>query len=103
MIDLACPHHTAAISTKGDSYRLKFRDLGRVPVAAFDEPRPAGVQYTAAAAWGQFLADDRGSKPQPPLPSERATTVACAGVRANGEQAVADLDDPSVQAQLGVT
>jgi DNA replication protein DnaC len=31
-------HHAEVIALKGDSYRLKDRDLGRVPVAAADEP-----------------------------------------------------------------
>ena len=31
-------HHAEVISLKGDSYRLKDRDLGRVPTAATDEP-----------------------------------------------------------------
>jgi DNA replication protein DnaC len=31
-------HHAEVISLKGDSYRLKDRDLGRVPAAATDEP-----------------------------------------------------------------
>jgi DNA replication protein DnaC len=31
-------HHAEVISLKGDSYRLKDRDLGRVPAAATKEP-----------------------------------------------------------------
>jgi DNA replication protein DnaC len=31
-------HHADVIALKGDSYRLKDRDLGRVPTAAADEP-----------------------------------------------------------------
>lgn len=31
-------HHAEVIALKGDSYRLKDRDLGRVPTAAADEP-----------------------------------------------------------------
>jgi DNA replication protein DnaC len=31
-------HHAEVIALKGDSYRLKDRDLGRVPAAATDEP-----------------------------------------------------------------
>jgi DNA replication protein DnaC len=31
-------HHADVIALKGDSYRLKDRDLGRVPAAAADEP-----------------------------------------------------------------
>jgi DNA replication protein DnaC len=31
-------HHAEVIALKGDSYRLKNRDLGRVPTAAADEP-----------------------------------------------------------------
>jgi DNA replication protein DnaC len=31
-------HHAEVIALKGDSYRLKNRDLGRVPPAAADEP-----------------------------------------------------------------
>jgi DNA replication protein DnaC len=31
-------HHAEVISLKGDSYRLKDRDLGRVPAAATDQP-----------------------------------------------------------------
>ena len=31
-------HHAEVISLKGDSYRLKDRDLGRVPAAATEEP-----------------------------------------------------------------
>jgi DNA replication protein DnaC len=30
-------HHADVIAIKGDSYRLKDRDLGRVPTAAADE------------------------------------------------------------------
>jgi len=30
-------HHADVIALKGDSYRLKDRDLGRVPTAAADE------------------------------------------------------------------
>ena len=30
-------HHTEVIALKGDSYRLKDRDLGRVPTATTDE------------------------------------------------------------------
>ena len=30
-------HHAEVIALKGDSYRLKDRDLGRVPAAATDE------------------------------------------------------------------
>src|ERR1700746_978172 len=35
-------HHAEVIALKGDSYRLKDRDLGRVPAAATDEPRTPG-------------------------------------------------------------
>jgi DNA replication protein DnaC len=31
-------HHAEVIALKGDSYRLKNRDLGRVPAATSDEP-----------------------------------------------------------------
>jgi len=31
-------HHAEVIALKGDSYRLKDRDLGRVPSAATDKP-----------------------------------------------------------------
>jgi DNA replication protein DnaC len=31
-------HHAEVISLKGDSYRLKDRNLGRVPAATNDEP-----------------------------------------------------------------
>jgi DNA replication protein DnaC len=31
-------HHAEVISLKGDSYRLKDRDLGRVPAATTEEP-----------------------------------------------------------------
>ncbi len=31
-------HHAEVIALKGDSYRLKDRDLGRVPTPAADEP-----------------------------------------------------------------
>jgi len=30
-------HHAEAVALKGDSYRLKDRDLGRIPTAAADE------------------------------------------------------------------
>jgi len=30
-------HHAAVVALKGDSYRLKDRDLGRVPAATTDE------------------------------------------------------------------
>jgi DNA replication protein DnaC len=31
-------HHAEVVALKGDSYRLKDRDLGRVPAAATEEP-----------------------------------------------------------------
>jgi DNA replication protein DnaC len=31
-------HHAEVIALKGDSYRLRNRDLGRVPAAATEEP-----------------------------------------------------------------
>jgi hypothetical protein len=31
-------HHAEVIVLKGDNYRLKDRDLGRVPAAVTDEP-----------------------------------------------------------------
>ena len=31
-------HHAEVIVLKGDSYRLKDRDLGRIPTTAADEP-----------------------------------------------------------------
>jgi DNA replication protein DnaC len=31
-------HHAGVIVLKGDNYRLKDRDLGRVPAAVTDEP-----------------------------------------------------------------
>jgi IstB-like ATP binding protein len=31
-------HHAEVIALKGDKYRLKDRDLGRLPAAATDEP-----------------------------------------------------------------
>jgi DNA replication protein DnaC len=31
-------HHADVIALKGDSYRLKDRDLGRVPTGPADEP-----------------------------------------------------------------
>jgi DNA replication protein DnaC len=31
-------HHADVIALKGNSYRLKHRDLGRVPTPAADEP-----------------------------------------------------------------
>jgi DNA replication protein DnaC len=31
-------HHAEVIALKGESYRLKDRDLGRVPTGATDEP-----------------------------------------------------------------
>jgi hypothetical protein len=34
-------HHADVVALKGDSYRLKNRDLGRVPAAATNESRPA--------------------------------------------------------------
>jgi DNA replication protein DnaC len=30
-------HHAEVVSLKGDSYRLRNRDLGRVPAATTDE------------------------------------------------------------------
>jgi hypothetical protein len=39
-------HHAEVISLKGDSYRLKDRNLGRVPAATADEPRrPKGSVF----------------------------------------------------------
>ena len=49
-------HHAEVIALKGDSYRLKDRDLGRVPAA--DQPRndqPAGVNFQPPPG-GQFSA-----------------------------------------------
>jgi DNA replication protein DnaC len=31
-------HHAEVVALKGDSYRLRNRELGRVPAAATDEP-----------------------------------------------------------------
>jgi DNA replication protein DnaC len=31
-------HHADVVALKGDSYRLKDRDLGRVPAATSEEP-----------------------------------------------------------------
>jgi DNA replication protein DnaC len=31
-------HHADVIALKGDSYRLKNRDLGRIPAAHTEEP-----------------------------------------------------------------
>lgn len=33
-------HYAEVVALKGDSYRLKDRDLGRVPAATTEEPRP---------------------------------------------------------------
>jgi len=39
-------HHAEVIALKGDSYRLKDRDLGRVPSSATDDKqRPKGVNF----------------------------------------------------------
>jgi hypothetical protein len=45
-------HHAELIALKGDSYRLKNRDLGRVPAAVNEETRDRG---------GQFSTDEGGS------------------------------------------
>jgi DNA replication protein DnaC len=31
-------HHADVVALKGDSYRLKNRDLGRIPTATTEEP-----------------------------------------------------------------
>ncbi len=31
-------HHADVVALKGDSYRLKNRDLGRIPTARTEEP-----------------------------------------------------------------
>jgi len=42
-------HHAEVVALKGDSYRIKDRDLGRVPtVTADDQLNPAG-QFSIAA------------------------------------------------------
>ena len=33
-------HHAEILALKGDSYRLKDRDLGRVPPTTSDDPQP---------------------------------------------------------------
>ena len=50
-------HHADVVNLKGDSYRLKDRDLGRggpPPTTQSDHPGPT--------EGGQFSADARGSK-----------------------------------------
>ena len=47
-------HHAEVIALKGDSYRIKDRDLGRVPiVTADDQSTPAG-QFSIADSWSDF-------------------------------------------------
>ena len=41
-------HHAEVVSLKGDSYRLKNRDLGRVPTATTEEHDQQGGQFSAA-------------------------------------------------------
>ena len=47
-------HHADVVALKGDSYRLKNRDLGRIPTATTEEPRPSGGQNSAAARGSVF-------------------------------------------------
>ena len=49
-------HHAEVVALKGDSYRLKDRDLGRVPAATTDEPMTSkGVSFHPSPG-GQFSA-----------------------------------------------
>ena len=55
-------HHAEVIALKGDSYRLKDRDLGRVPAATppKTEPnKPPGGQFSTADKGSKFDAVDR--------------------------------------------
>ena len=54
-------HHAEVIALKGDSYRLKDRDLGRVPAA---DHRRLTINNQAG---GQFSTAARGSKFEPAL------------------------------------
>jgi hypothetical protein len=45
-------HHAEVIALKGDSYRLKNRELGRVPGPSTKRTRDRG---------GQFSTDEKGS------------------------------------------
>ena len=48
-------HHAEVIALKGDSYRLKDRDLGRVPAAGDDHDlRPKHTNQTINQQGGQF-------------------------------------------------
>jgi DNA replication protein DnaC len=47
-------HHAEVVSLKGDSYRLKDRDLGRVPAAATDEQDHRGGQVSPVTRGSDF-------------------------------------------------
>jgi len=47
-------HHAEVIALKGDSYRLKDRDLGRVPAATTEDNEPCRGQLSAAAKGSNF-------------------------------------------------
>jgi hypothetical protein len=48
-------HHAEVIALKGDSYRLKNREVGRVPAAITEENQNRGVSFRLPPA-GQFSA-----------------------------------------------
>ena len=59
-------HHAEVIALKGDSYRLKDRDLGRVPAAATDDDMTnRGGQFSTAARGSDFRPSLTGVKIAP--------------------------------------
>ncbi len=53
-------HHATVVSLKGDSYRLKDRDLGRVPTDdAADRIRRRGVKSGPSQGGQEWTAVDR--------------------------------------------
>jgi len=47
-------HHAEVVALKGDSYRLKDRDLGRVPAAATEDSGPEAGEFSIAVRGSVF-------------------------------------------------
>ena len=58
-------HHAEVIALKGDCYRLKNRDLGRVPAAATEEPmNPQAVNFQLPTTAQVSVAVDTNGSPR---------------------------------------
>ena len=78
-------HHGQVVSLKGDSYRLKDRDLGRVPAEMAPEARIVPMRRKRTAAGGGVTAASFLHPPQPP--------VAARAGRGVGPHPVVELED----------